>query len=300
MASGIYTILVESTFVRYEAAYDHSHDGRTTFVDIPFTFAVPTQAWFGILALVLVSTFGIYAIRRGRKIRPRPFTHFRTLLGGELPSAGITMISGSPGTGKTQMIYNVMGERLARDRHAVFVTNVEFPANVRRALERVGTNATALEKNGRLRFVDSYAGLAGIQSTEAHHVSSATDLTALGVQISSCFAEIGGKGDVYFDSITSTVVNGAFERTLSFGRFYGARMKAEKASFFYTISSSMEPEALMKFEDEADCVIQLELFESAGVTKRRMKVKKARGFSHRQDWIEFAVNQRGEIQFLPA
>jgi len=299
MAAGAYTIVVESALVTYQAAYEHSHDKRTAYVEIPFHFAVPLQAWLGILAIALASTFGIYAVRRSRSKRPRPFGYFGTLLGGALPSTGITMISGSPGSGKTQMIYNLMSEMIAPDRPAIFVTNVEFPSKVRAALKRLGTDAEALEKRGSLRFVDCYAGSAGVQSSETHHVSSQTDLTALGVQISSCFAEVGGKGDVYLDSITPTVVDGAFEKALSFVRYYGARVKAENSSFLYTISSSMELEALAKFEDEADCVIQLDLYESAGVTKRRMKVKKARGLSHYQDWVDFRVNPRGKIEFLP-
>jgi KaiC/GvpD/RAD55 family RecA-like ATPase len=255
--------------------------------------------WLVIFFIAVASTFGFYAIGRSRKRRPLSFAHFKEILGGALPSASITMVSGSPGSGKTQMIYNIVGERLAENRPAVFVTNVGFPAKIREALKRLGIDADTFEKKRALRFVDCYAGLAGAQSSERHFVSSTTDFTALGVQISSCLEEIGAKGDVYVDSITPTIVNGAFERALSFVRHYGARVKAEDASFFYTISSSMEPETLTKFEDEADCVIQLDLYESAGVTKRRMKVKKARGSSHLQDWIEFRISRRGEIEFLP-
>jgi KaiC/GvpD/RAD55 family RecA-like ATPase len=300
MAAGNYTIAVENPWVKYQVTVDHSLEKATSLVDVPLVLSVPTQTWVGIFFLALISAFGIYAIRRSRKKRPVSFAHFKAILGGALPSASITMISGNPGSGKTQMIYSIMGERLAQNGPAIFVTNVEFPSKVREALKRLGTDVATLKKREAVRFVDCYAGLAGVQSSEAHHVSSPTDFTALGVQISSCLEEIGTKGDVYVDSITPTIVNGAFERALSFVRYYGARVKAEDASFFYTISSSIEPEILTKFEDEADCVIQLDLYESAGVTRRRMRVKKARGLSHGQDWIEFTINQRGAIEFLPA
>jgi len=297
--AGTYTIMMESPSVKYQLTAEHSHDKATIQVDVPLAFALPTYAWLGVLMVVLASTFGIYAIRRGRRRRPRSFTYFKTLLGGALPSTSITMISGNPGSGKTQTIYSIMGEKLAENRPAVFVTNVEFPERVRAALKLFGIDAHTLEKKGNLRFVDCYTGMAGGESSEAHHVSSPTDLTALGVQVSACFAEVGGRGDVYLDSITPVVVRGKFERAFDFIRYYGARVKIEDCSFFYTASSSIESEALTKFEDEADCVIQLELYDSAGVTRRRLKVKKARGLSHRQDWIEFTINQRGEIEFHP-
>jgi KaiC/GvpD/RAD55 family RecA-like ATPase len=299
MAAGNYTITVENPWVKYQTSADHSHERATLLVDVPLVLAVPTQMWLGIFLLVLASAFGVNLVRRSRRRRPLSFAHFKAILGGALPSASVIMISGNPGSGKTQMIYNIVGERLAQNRPAIFVTNVEFPAKVREALKRLGTDASTLEQRKALRFVDCYAGLAGVQSSEAHYVSSTTDFTALGVQISSCLEEIGGKGDVYVDSITPTIVNGAFERALSFIRHYGARVKAEDASFFYTISSSMDSETLTKFEDEADCVVQLDLYESAGATKRRIKVKKARGSSHCQDWIEFIISPRGEIEFLP-
>jgi KaiC/GvpD/RAD55 family RecA-like ATPase len=305
MAAGNNTIAIENAWLKYQVTLDHSLERATSTVDVPLAFVIQMllafviRTWFGIFLLVLISAFGIYAIRRSRKRRPVSFAHFKAILGGALPSASITMISGNPGSGKTQMIYSIMLERLAQNGPAIFVTNVEFPAKVREALKRLGTDAAALEKRETVRFVDCYAGLAGVQSGEAHHVSSPTDFTTLGVQISSCLEETGGRGDVYVDSITPTIVNGAFERALSFVRYYGARVKAEDASLFYTISSSIEPKTLTKFEDEADCVIQLDLYESAGVTKRRMRVKKARGLSHAQDWIEFTINQRGAIEFLP-
>jgi len=300
IAAGTYTVFVQNALIRYQGTYDHSHDKRTTYVDVPFIYAIPMQTWLAVIAVVLVSSLGVYAVRRGMRKRPQSFRYLKTLLGGPMPAASIMMISGSAGSGKTQILYSIMGERLAENSPAIFVTNAEFPSRVRAALKQLGTDANALERRKRLCFVDCYAGLAGVQSTEEHRVSSPTDLTSLGMQISACFGEVGGKSDVYWDSVTPTVVSGGFERPLDFIRHYGARAKAENSSFFYTVSSSIEPEALAKFEDESDCVVQLELYEAAGATRRRMKIKKARGLSHHQGWVEFAINQHGRIEFILA
>jgi len=300
MAPGTYTVVVESPSFKYQVTTDHTRNETTRRIDVPLSFILPTSTWPAILVLVLASTFAVYAIRRSGRQRPRSFRYFKALFGGALPATGIMMISGSPGSGKTQMIYNLMGERLGENKPAVFLTNVEFPEKVRAALKQIGIDTDALEKRRNLIFVDCYTEIAGGKSAEAHHVASATDLTGLGVQVSACFAELGGRGDVYFDSITPAVLRGDFHKALDFVRYYGARIKAEDHSFLYTISSSIESEALARFEEEADSVIQLDLYESAGVTRRRLKIKKARGLGHHQGWIEFKINRRGEIEFLPS
>ena len=130
-------------------------------------------------------------------------------------------------------------------------------------------------------------------------MASPRDLTALGVQLTSCLEEVGGVGDVFFDSVGPIVAVGDSAQTFSFVEYYGARVAKAGGTFLYVAGGTIEDDLLSRFEEASDCVLQVERYVGRGKIRGRLLVKKARGVDHQRDWVGFKIAPSGRMEFVP-
>jgi archaellum biogenesis ATPase FlaH len=133
-------------------------------------------------------------------------------------------------------------------------------------------------------------------------VSSPRDLTALGIQVTSCLDEVGGVGDVFLDSLAPIAAPNGSTRAMNFVEYYGARIVKAGGSFLYVASDTIEPDLLRRFEDSSDCVLQTERYAGPGKVRNQLLVKKARGMEHEHGWVGLKIAPNGRVEFvsLPA
>lgn len=233
-----------------------------------------------------------------RRTRTRLFKHVAELLGGAIPQSAVIMIVGSSGSGKTLLLQNILADMLRLGRPSVYVSNSELPSKIKDRLEKMGLQVERYQDENLLRFVDAYSGGTGLVSSEKHSVPSPRDLTALGIQITSCLEEIGGIGNVFFDSLTPMVTGGDSSRALNFMEYYGARIAKSGGTFLYVASTAVEPDLLGRFEEASDCVLQTEKYVGPLKIRGRLLVKKARGLQHHEGWVGFKIASSGRMEFI--
>jgi KaiC/GvpD/RAD55 family RecA-like ATPase len=180
----------------------------------------------------------------------------------------------------------------------VYVSNLELPSKIKERLAKMGLQIERYEDERLLRFVDAYSGGTGVVSSERHSVPSPRDLTALGIQITSCLDEVGGVGDVFLDSLTPILAAGDSSHAFNFVEYYGARIAKSGGIFLYVASSALEPNLLGRFEEASDCVLQTEKYVGPLKIRGRLLVKKARGMQHQEGWVGFRITSSGRMEFI--
>jgi KaiC/GvpD/RAD55 family RecA-like ATPase len=250
-----------------------------------------------VASIAIVAFIGAVVIAR-RGAGRRRFKHVADLLGGALPSSSVTMIAGPSGSGKSLLLQNILGDSLQLRRHCVYVSNCEMPSRIKGQLAKMGLDCERYENENMLRFIDAYSGGSGVVSSERHSISSPRDLTALGIQITSCLDEVGGVGDVFLDSLAPIAAFGDSTKALNFVEYYGARVVKSGGNFLYVASDTIESDLLRRFEDSSDCVLRTERYPGPGKVRNRVLVKKARGMEHEQRWVGLKITSSGRIEFI--
>jgi KaiC/GvpD/RAD55 family RecA-like ATPase len=208
------------------------------------------------------------------------------------------MIVGSSGSGKTLLLQNVLADTLRLGRRCVYVSNSELPSNIRDRLKKMGVDVERCQNENMLRFIDAYSGGTGLLSSEKHSVASPRDLTALGMQITRCLEEVGGVGDVFFDSLTPIATAEDSSQAFNFVEYYGARIAKSGGTFLYVASLGVEPDLLRRFEEASDCVLQTEKYTGSRRIRGRILVRKARGLPHQEGWVGFKIASSGRMEFI--
>jgi KaiC/GvpD/RAD55 family RecA-like ATPase len=271
---------------------------KKTDVSLPVSY----QAWLLLPApIAIVALFGAVVVVR-RRTRKRAFKHVADLFGGALPSSSVIMIAGPSGSGKSLLLQNILSDSLQLGRRCVYISNSEMPSRIKGQLAKMGLDSERYENGNMLRFIDAYSGGSGLVSSEKHSVISPRDLTGLGIQITSCLEEVGGVGDVFFDSLAPIAALGDSTKALDFVEYYGARVVKSGGNFLYVASDTIEADLLRRLEGSSDCVLQTERYAGPGKVRNRVLVKKARGMEHEHGWFGLRITPSGRIEFfaLPA
>jgi len=299
---GNYEVTVTSTFAsgRFQNV-THVAESMNTMVKASLVPGIPTNTLLITAVLALVAIFGAIMVTR-RRTRTRRFKHVSELLGGSVPRSMVMMIAGPSGSGKSLLLQNMVADSIEAGKSCVYVSNSESPSKIREQLTKLGTKVRACEDQNKLRFIDAYSGETDGTSGEKHFVSSPTDLTALGIQLTSCIEALGGVADVFFDSVTPISVSDSSERGFDFVRYYSARTTKSGGTFAYAAATTLAPALLGRFEEASDCVLQVEKALAVDKVKGRLLVKKARGLEHERAWIGFKITPKGRMEFvsLPA
>jgi KaiC/GvpD/RAD55 family RecA-like ATPase len=295
---GSYEIRVASLIgVTHFTYVTHSVDQSGTALELPILSEIPTSVLLVLAGVAIVSVFGALAVSR-RRIRIRRFKHVAELLGGTIPERAVMIVVGASGSGKSLFMQNILADSLQLGRRCVYVSNSELPAKIRDQLTKMGVDVRDSEKENRLRFIDAYSGETRTSSSEIHSVPSPRDLTALGIEITSCIEELAGTADIFIDSLTPIVESGGPARGLEFVQYYGARTTKSGGTFVYATTAMIGHELLGRFEEASECVVEIEKISGKGGIRGRLLVKKARGLEHEQDWVGFKITSKGRMEFV--
>ena len=297
---GSYEVMISSWLgSRHFFNVTHLPKPGETALELPVLSGIPPVT-IVVFAAIAISAVIVATATRYRRKRVGTARHVADLFGGSIPQSSIIMIVGSSGSGKSLLLQNMLVDLLQLDRRCVYASNAELPSSIRSALARMGLRAATYEKRNALRLIDAYSGETGALSSEQHSVGSPKDLTALGIQLTTCIEELGGKADVFLDSLAPIASSGDSERALEFVRYYGARTTKSGGTLLYIATTAMGPKLLSQLEEAADCVLQTERSEGTGKTIGRLLVKKARGIEHERGWVELKITSKGRIEFVPS
>ncbi|MGQ9542723.1 MAG: DUF7504 family protein [Candidatus Bathyarchaeia archaeon] len=245
----------------------------------------------GITTLILIAaTSTALSIRkRKRKVVELDFSYFDTIAGGGISPSSSVMISGPPGSGKSVLTNHFLLSSLKNGNPCLFITNVDFPSNIRRELKNFEPKITEYEEASKLIFIDSYSSLGGQESTEEHSVSSIEDLTGLGMQISMCLDKLGRNTDVFLDSLTPlfAMLKGGY--IANFVHSIGAKTKGLNGRFFYTIGINVGKGELNMIEAVSDCIIEVSTADGGDESRRRLRIKKMKK-KHIDGWVDFRID----------
>jgi KaiC/GvpD/RAD55 family RecA-like ATPase len=296
--TGSYDVVVNALFISKRFFnVTHTTTPSGTNLEVPVVSRVPQSTIVTLAVLAIVVFYGLFSIVR-RRVHRVQTRHISELMGGAVPRPAVIMIVGPSGSGKSLLMQNVLTHSLMLGRPCVYVSNAELPSKIREQLSKIGANPRKCEDENRLRFIDAYSGESGAASPEKHAVSSPRDLTALGIQITSCSEELGGNADVYLDSLTPIVAAGGRARGFDFVQYYSARTTKAGGTFLYATTPMMDPQLLSRFEEASDCVLELKKASGPGKVRGALLVKKARGLEHEPDWVDFRITSKGRMEFL--
>ena len=245
----------------------------------------------GIVTLILIAAVSttISIRKRKRKIVEYDFSYFNAISGGGISPSSTVLISGPPGSGKSVLTNHFLMSSLKNGNSCLFITNVDFPSNIRRELETFEPRITEYEKASKLIFIDSYSALGGQESTEEYSISSIEDLTGLGVKISTCLDKLGRNTDVFLDSLTPlfAMLKGGY--ITNFVHSIGAKTKGLNGRFFYTLGTNVKKEELNMVESVSDCIIEMSTSDKEDENIRRLRIKKMKK-KHIESWIDFRID----------
>lgn len=254
-----------------------------------FYYGAPASAVIVIGAIVLTSKYRL-------KTRKVSFDLLNNLFGGQALTAAAVMVIGSPGSGKTVLMEKMMHDRLSRGNKCVYVTNNDFPRKIVEDMKQLGLDVSAFE--GRhLYFIDCYSGTAGKVSPEKYSVQVLTDLTNLGIQISSAANALGEGTTFFLDSLAPLFTSLRPDPIMTFIHAIGARIKGQVGSLYFSVGTGLDKDVLSRLEGLSDCIIELETREKRGGPSRRFRIKKIRGRKHSRRWIEFSIEAPDGIVF---
>jgi KaiC/GvpD/RAD55 family RecA-like ATPase len=291
---GDYIVRVDYLLTTYQTSIRVDQNG-VMIVHVPFPHRTLTTA----ASIAIIASASVVLLRRRRsKLYPTNFNYFAELTHGGLPEACFAVIAGDSGSGKTVLLNTLAAEHLATGS-SIYMTNTEYPDRIRDNMMRLGVGRAANVKDaGRLIFIDAYSAVGGSPSMEEFSVSSHTDLTNLGLNISKSLQAAGPGADVYMDSLNPLITVLRIDYLVNFLQTIAARVKANNGRLFVTVGSGIDPHDMAKLEESADCVIETHLQESGGGQMRRLRIKKVRGKPYLDRWTRFRVEEGKGIVFL--
>ncbi|MBS7650564.1 MAG: RAD55 family ATPase [Candidatus Bathyarchaeia archaeon] len=251
----------------------------------------------GIVTFILIAAISttISIRKRKRRVVEYDFSYFDVISGGGISPSSTVMILGPPGSGKSVLTNHFLMSSLKNGNPCLFITNVEFPSNIRKELKTFEPRITEYEKASKLIFIDSYSALGGQESTEEYSISSIEDLTGLGVKISACLGKLGRNTDVFLDSLTPlfAILKGGY--ITNFVHSIGAKTKGLNGRFFYTLGTNVKKEELNMVESISDCIIEMSISDKDDENRRRLRIKKMKK-KHIESWTDFRIDgDRGLI-----
>ncbi len=245
--------------------------------------------------------FSVAGILRKKRETGEGFEFFNELTAGGIPDAYSVMIIGDAGSGKSVLSQQLAYEHLKQGKSCVYVTYDIFPSEVRQNLKSFNWNASRYEKKGTFILVDCYSSIAGLDSEEKYHIEQPFALSDLGITISTAMDEIKHKSTrMFLDSTTPLFARVDASKVTEFLQDRSARIKGDKGVFLFTVGKGTVPSSSMqRLEEIVDCIIDLNVYEEKGKTKKRMRVRKMRGQKVTDTWIPFKIEFKKGITFLP-
>jgi KaiC/GvpD/RAD55 family RecA-like ATPase len=291
--AGNYTVQVQYLLSQYQIPITVNGEG-TIAVSVP----IPHRTTLILIALSALGASTYVWVRRKRtKLYPQSFQYFNKLVHGGLPNTCFMVITGNSGSGKSVLLNTLVAEHLTTG-DCIYIANTEYPETIRQNMTRLGICNTTDTKSTRIIFIDAYSAIGGTRSKEERHVTSHTDLTSMGLEISRCLESAGTGADVYLDSLSPLVNVLRMDYLLNFLQSIAAKVKANSGRLCVTIGTGIEKGDLTKLEEVSDCVIETQLQESGRGQTKRLRIKKLRDQPYDDKWVRFQVEAGKGIVFL--
>jgi circadian clock protein KaiC len=205
------------------------------------------------------------------------------LIEGGLPKASMTILAGSPGSGKTiasaQFLYYGAAEV---GRPGVYVSFSErkhvFNANMR----RFGMNFAELERRGKFKFLDfATTKESGISMTLKSMLDEVMSFKTERLVVDSFTA----MATAFEKKIEARVVLHAFEKLMR---------QADCTTLLLVEIPTGSPHLGLGFEEfVADGLILFETIEDEVGIKKRAIIRKMRGTDHNQNYSKIVIDDRG-------
>lgn len=291
--SGNYTILIDYLLAQYQTRVN-VNENRIITVGVPLPHR--TTILLAFLAVVGTSTY-VWVQRKRTKLYPHSFNYFNQLVPGGLPKTCFAVITGNSGSGKSVLLNTLVAQQVAIGS-CIYITNTEYPETIRRNMSRLGIYGNMETETARIKFIDAYSAIGGTRSKEERYVTSHTDLTSLGLEISKCLETAGPGTDVYLDALTPLANVLRMDYLLNFLQSIAAKIKANDGRLCVTTGAGIEKGDLAKLEEASDCVIETQLQESSRGQRRRLRIKKLRDRPYEDKWVRFQVEAGKGIVFL--
>jgi KaiC/GvpD/RAD55 family RecA-like ATPase len=183
----------------------------------------------------------------------------------ELPRKSLTLLVGSPGTGKSTFCHQTVLNSIATEKPVIFITTERSPSDIETLLREMGMGETTPADLG---FVDAFAQTVGLAASERPDTIGANcvDLNSISMATTRLQERIGQKGIVLaFDSLTSPYLFSGAEVT-KFMRLFLSKLAAEGNSVVALIDEGCgKEEDLVAMMSIADGIIRMEIKENSRI-----------------------------------
>ena len=230
---------------------------------------------------------------------PQGFDHIFQLTQGNLESAGLVIINGSRGLGKTTLCSGLIGNYMKIGNPCLYLTYDQSPSNLRDQMKKLGTDAAEYESQFRFIIVDGYSSQSESFSLEPYYLDqpfSFENIQDTLVRNTGIFA--GEKIRVVVDSIDKLAEKvPQKEFTKNFGDL-ASKLKDAGATLIVTADMSSLPKDLAgSLTDMADCVVDLTKDDS-DPNGRQLKVQRVNQKSSKTDPETFEIDSSKGLVFV--
>jgi archaellum biogenesis ATPase FlaH len=231
--------------------------------------------WFLVLAAALGGGLGTAVFFRRFNGTTGPFEDLFKLTGGEIRPPATLMIMSDSGAGSTTMALQLLYRELKKEKFCALLSYDAFPSEVARRMRDMGWEITPYLQSGRMKIVDCYSALAGV---EGSLIRDPTDFTEVSIQVTGLIDKAKGSPTILLDSVTPIFNAAAAKDCINFLQVLGAKVKNSGGMFIFTAAKGSIPEDVRsKIEALADGVIELNLIKKAKSLNRFLLVRKMAG-----------------------
>jgi KaiC/GvpD/RAD55 family RecA-like ATPase len=255
----------------------YGNSGPTAAVQYKFTvhtadaFLIQTQ-YLLIASLVIAAGVTGTLVFRKFNTTDAPFDQLFKLTGGELQPPTTLMIQEDPSTGANTLALQLINRELAAGRSCGIISYTSFPTAIAGKMREMGWDPAKYVEENKLRILDCYSALAGIEGAS---IKDPSDLTEVSIQINSMIEKFTPPFTLFLDSVTP-IFNGAEAKSvMRFLNVLAAKTKSRGGTFILTATKgSLQEDTKAQLEGMMDGVIDLSLAKTGKQFKRSLMVKK--------------------------